>query len=451
MPGTENQGTGVGSFNESYGFVTVTPMSDRPSQVSYIGTCAAPAHAGHFDAGLGGHMPRSTPDWSALASSNERLADVGTRGGTPDAAPRPVRRKDRWRPRRRVAAGTAAVLAIAGATSVSAAAAQASATPAGGSAWKIVKQVHSGGQFTAVATLGTSAGWAFQGGTKPTAWKRNGSNWSRVAFPGKNGQMIVAAGATSASNAWAFGQNGQAVHWNGHSWSTQRTFRGLISSAVVAGPSNVWVFGLSGVPGALGTWHYNGHGWAKVASGAGLAGGSAAGTNDWAFGGTNVARWNGHTWVKTSVKKLLPAHQQLNGPAVTSLFVQSKSSIWAVGDGNRQDEGGPVVVLHYNGHGWAKVGSANTGGYQTFPSVAPDGHNGLWIPLGTSAGGTIASFMHYSSGHLTVTGLPVASDKIDLQAVAGIPGTAGAIAVGFTHSASNLGSAVVGVILQQGG
>jgi hypothetical protein len=136
---------------------------------------------------------------------------------------------------------------------------------------------------------------------------------------------------------------------------------------------------------------------------------------------------------------------------VTSLFVQSKTSIWAVGDGNRQDEGGPVVVLHYNGHGWSKVGSASTGGYQTFPSLAPDGHNGLWIPLSTPAGGTIASFMHYSGGHLTVTGLPVASDKIDLQAVAGIPGTAGAIAVGFTHSASNLGSAVVGVILQQGG
>jgi hypothetical protein len=345
------------------------------------------------------------------------------------------------------------VLAIAGATAGSAAAAQASVTPASGSAWKIVKQVHAGpfGQFTAVATLGRSAGWAFQGEARPAAWKRNGSSWSKVAFPGQNGQDIVAAGATSASNAWAFGQNGQAVHWNGRSWSTQHTFGGLVSSAVVAGPSNVWVFGLTGVPGALGTWHYNGHGWAKVGSGAGLAGGSAAGTNDWAFGGTNVARWNGRTWVKTSVKRLLPAHQQLNGPAVTSLFVQSKSSIWAVGDGNREDEGGPVVVLHYNGHRWAKVGSAGTGGYQTFPSLAPDGHNGLWIPLGTPAGGTIASFMHYSSGHLTVTSLPVASDKIDLQAVAGIPGTAGAIAVGFTHSASNLGSAVVGVILQQGG
>ena len=101
------------------------------------------------------------------------------------------------------------------------------------------------------------------------------------------------------------------------------------------------------------------------------------------------------------MKKLLPAKQQLNGPSVTSMFAQSKTSVWAVGDGNRQDEGGPVVVLHYNGHSWSKVGSANTGGYQNFASVAPDGHNGLWIPLSTSAGGTIASFMHYSGGHLS--------------------------------------------------
>jgi len=336
-------------------------------------------------------MPSSTPDWSALASKNERLADDVTRGGTPDAAQRETRHGDTqimsavpWtavvaagatvaggaavaggaprrsrlrRPSRRAAVGTAAVLAIAGATSVSAVAAQASVGPAAGSSWTIVKQVHAGGfgQFTAVATLGRSAGWAFLGEATPTAWKRSGSSWTKVAFPGKNGQEIVAAGATSASDAWAFGQGGQAAHWNGHSWSTQHTFRGTISSAVVAGPSNVWVFGMTGIPGALGTWHYNGHGWAKVASGRGLTGGSAAGASDWAFGGTNVARWNGHTWVKTSVKKLLPAKQELNGPSVTSMFAQSKSSVWAVGDGNLQDEGGPVVVLHYNGHSWAAL------------------------------------------------------------------------------------------------
>lgn len=476
MAGAEGQETHVGSHHESYGFVTAMTMSDGPAQGSYKETCAATAHAGHA-ACLGGDMPSSTPDWSALASKNERLADDFARGETPDAAQREAGHGDTqimnavpWaataavrataprrsllrRPSRRTTVGTAAVLAIAGATSLSAVAAQASVRPAASSSWKIVKQVHAGGfgQFTAVATLGRSAGWAFLGAATPTAWKRSGSSWTKVAFPGKNGQEIVAAGATSASDAWAFGQDGQAAHWNGHSWSTQHTFRGTISSAVVAGPSNIWVFGMTGIPGALGTWHYNGHGWAKVASGRGLAGGSAAGTSDWAFGGTNVARWNGHTWVKTSVKKLLPAKQELNGPSVTSMFAQSKSSVWAVGDGNLQDEGGPVVVLHYNGHSWAKVASSKTGGYQAFASVAPDGHNGLWIPLSTPAGGTIASFMHYAGGHLSVTQLPVASDKIDLQAVAGIPGTAGAIAVGFTHSASSLGSAVVGVILQQGG
>ena len=260
-------------------------------------------------------MPSSTPDWSALASQNERLADKVARGGTPEAAqygtgqgatgqretgrgdtqimsavpwvtastaayaarprtgaaPRPslLRRTVSRRPGRRAVAGTAAVLAIAGATSAAGAAAQASVTHASiapAPAWKIVKQVHAGalGQFTAVATLGRSGGWAFDGQNKPTAWKRSGSSWTKVAFPGKNGQPIVAAGATSGSNAWAFGMNGQAAHWNGHSWSTQHTFRGLISSAVVAGPSNVWVFGMTGIPGALGTWHYNGHRWAKV-------------------------------------------------------------------------------------------------------------------------------------------------------------------------------------------
>ena len=62
---------------------------------------------------------------------------------------------------------------------------------------------------------------------------------------------------------------------------------------------------------------------------------------DIAHGLARVARWNGHTWVKTSVKNLLPAKQQLNGPSVTSMFAQSKSSVWAVGDGNLHARRGP--------------------------------------------------------------------------------------------------------------
>ena len=169
MAGTGDRGTGVRTPDESYEVVTVTAMSDRPAQGSYMQTCAPTAH-GHFAAGLGGHMPSSTPDWSALASQNERLADRVARGGKPEAASRStgqretghgdtqiltavpwltasaatcaagprtgaaprrslLRRTVSRRPGRRAVAGTAAVLAIAGATSVSAAAAQASVRP----------------------------------------------------------------------------------------------------------------------------------------------------------------------------------------------------------------------------------------------------------------------------------------------------------------------------------
>jgi hypothetical protein len=164
-----------------------------------------------------------------------------------------------------------------------------------------------------------------------------------------------------------------------------------------------------------------------------------------------VAHWNGHTWTRTSVKRLLPARRQLNNPAVTSMFAQSASSVWAVGDGNLQDEGGPLVVLHYNGHRWSKVAGANIGGYQIYPSVTPDGRGGLWIPVSPSAGGSMSRFVHYSGGHLSIEPLPVPANKIEVLAVSAIPHTSQALAVGFTHSAKTLGAGTVGVILQSRG
>lgn len=42
---------------------------------------------------------------------------------------------------------------------------------------------------------------------------------------------------------------------------------------------------------------------------------------------------------------------------MTAIYAQSPTSVWAIGDGVREDEGGPIVVLHFNGRG------------------------GLWIPI----------------------------------------------------------------------
>lgn len=51
--------------------------------------------------------------------------------------------------------------------------------------------------------------------------------WKQVAFPGQSNETVVAAAATSASNVWAFTDNGprsRALRWNGQRWSVQRTF-----------------------------------------------------------------------------------------------------------------------------------------------------------------------------------------------------------------------------------
>jgi hypothetical protein len=437
-----------GAQQESYGFVTTGTMSQAGPQGSYKKTCATTAHTSNFAACAGGHMPSSTPDWSALASTNERLADDTAAAAQVGAVPSPGLRTMARRPRRAVAVATA-IVTIAGIGALTAATAQASTTSA--PAWTIVKRVPGSGfpVFTAVAATGAHSAWAFNGETKPTAWRHSGSAWSKVPFPGKNSNVLDAS-ATSPTNVWAF-TNSQALRWNGSRWITERTFPvggGGIASGEALSARNVWVFGFADLAGPIGTWHFNGRTWTKVASGHGLVGGSGS----WAFGGSTVAHWNGHTWTRTSVARLLPKKMKngLNGPAVNSMYAQSATNVWAVGDGNLQDEGGPLVILHYNGHTWSKVASSSTVGYP-YPSLAPDGHGGLWIPVSPSAGGTNASFLHYSGGKLTKATLPVAASKIIIQAVAAIPGTSGGtLAVGYTHSSTNPGNDIVGVILQLG-
>jgi hypothetical protein len=350
------------------------------------------------------------------------------------------------------AASITTALAVTGAASAGALAASSS-----GPSWQFVKHVHSGsnGDFTAVVAVGKNGGWAFNGNgfAKPTAWKRSGGSWTQVSFPGHSNEEVVAAGASSATNVWAFTDaagGGRALRWNGSSWSAKRSFGKQIGGAVVISATDVWVFGEPVSPGsALGSWHYNGHTWAKVTSGHGLEGGSALSASSiWAFAGTSVAHWNGSTWTRTSVAALLPAKQLLNDPAVVGIDAQSRNSVYAVGSGNLEDEGGPTVILHYNGHSWAKVAQGSFGiGTSPLQQVASDGHGGLWLPM-PAAGPERSFLVHYSAGKLTAAALPTGPTKINVESIAHIPGTAQLLAGGFTHGSDNLGANVVAVLLQ---
>jgi hypothetical protein len=329
----------------------------------------------------------------------------------------------------------------------------------GGAAWRITDQVHSGatGDFTAVAALGSNGGWAFNGISTPTAWERSGSSWKQVPFPtrGVTGPVIAAA-ALSPSDAWAFTQGtvtqSRVYHWNGSVWSMVHSFQRQIGGAVVLSADDVWVFGEPFIPGAyLGAWHYNGHTWTAVKTGGELEGGSGVSADDiWAFDGPDVAHWNGHTWSRTSLASLLPARQALNDPELTGIYAQSSDSVYAIGNGNQQDEGGPTVVLHWNGHTWTKVAEGNYGlGTSPLQQIVSDGGGGFWLPM-PGADSQRSYLMHFTNDTLTPAALPVASSEISIDAVALIPGTTSLLGGGYTHAANNPGNNVVSVLLQYG-
>ena len=363
---------------------------------------------------------------------------------------------------RRMAAATASVLAIAGLAVTSAASSSALAGPRTAQpmipVWRIVKQVHSGSDsgFSLAIAAGKNGGWAFDRGSGtsgPTAWRRSGSAWTQVPFPGKSDEFVVAAKAISPSDVWVFTASliqSRVLRWDGRTWTVKRTFTREIAGAAVISPDDIWVFGQPFFPGpGLGAWHYDGRTWTRVASGHNLEGGSALSANNvWAFDGTDVAHWNGSTWSRTSVASLLPAKQLLNDPMLTGILALSSHNVYAIANGFLQDEGGPMVILHWDGHQWSKVAGGNYGfGSQPLQQLSSDGHGGLWLPM-PGSGGQKSYLLHYSAGHLTAAALPGGPNRITVDTVALIPGTFGVLAGGTTHAYANPGANVTAVLLQ---
>jgi hypothetical protein len=337
--------------------------------------------------------------------------------------------------------------------------AAASGTAAAGPSWHEVKSVATGvtGGFSAVVASGTASGWAFDGigaPKGPTAWKWNGASWTKVAFPGKANEEVTAAAAASPSDVWAADDNifqtgSRLIRWNGHGWSAVKSFPGGISGLSVVTANDVWVFGelaSPGIPG-IGVWHWNGKKWAHVSTS--FQGGSALNWNNvWAYNGTSVEHWNGAKWVGTSVKGLLPPalKSHLNDPTVTGILALSASNVFAVGNGNQEDEGGPTVVLHYNGHTWSKLAEGQFG-LGAGQQLSTDGSGGLWLPM-PGVDGESSFVVHYSAGKLTKAALPIAAGNVYVGSVARVPGTTEQLAGGFSHAKGNDGGNIVGVILE---
>jgi hypothetical protein len=275
--------------------------------------------------------------------------------------------------------------------------------------------------FDAVVATGPTTGWAFRSDST-VAYERTGAaSWKQVAFPGGTG-TVEAAAATSPSNVWTaydFSGGSQIDHWNGRNWSVVKTFPGYVNGLSVLGAADVWVYG--GVDtNDDGIWHYHGGTWTEVSST--LQGGSAlSDQNVWASTGATIEHFNGKNWSAANVANLLPAN---SASRVAGIVALSPEDVYATGNG---PHGAPLMVLHYNGNGWAKVAS---GSFQGGEQLASDGHGGLWV-LAVNGNEEV---LHYTGGNLTVVNIPSAtSQPVEPSSIALIPGTSGLLVGGYQY------------------
>lgn len=267
--------------------------------------------------------------------------------------------------------------------------------------------------FSAGTAVSATSAWAFEfaqaANAKPVAYQLSGHTWKQKPFPGTRGAPVVSASASSSTNVWAFEANpvtggGSALHFNGHSWRSVKTFRKVLTSGLALSSTDVWVFGQAFAP-ELGNMHYNGHRW-KDTGGPALQGASALSAKSiWGYGINKVAHWNGSKWTATSLAKLLPKGGGACSPGVLDgIFASSATSVYAIALGGCPDGQGPFVLLHYNGKRWRVLAPANNLTIDpTF--VISDGSGGVWIPSASGAP-SFALMEHYAHGTLRNAKLP---------------------------------------------
>lgn len=229
----------------------------------------------------------------------------------------------------------------------------------------------------------------------------NGTAWKSQPTPVPHGTDLYGVTAVSASAAWAAGSyydyaaghyKSIILHWGGHSWSRQVTPNPAGADEHLYGVKavsarNAWAVGTSYAPpnvtsGRTLILHWNGHSWSRqkspnVSSGTNslVAVTATSPWNAWAVGQYDtsashplILRWNGHTWSRQRSPNP-PGPDTLEAVAATS-----RSTAWAVG----QDGGGETLVLRWNGHSWSRQVSPNARVPDALNGVAATSASNMW-------------------------------------------------------------------------
>ncbi len=162
-----------------------------------------------------------------------------------------------------------------------------------------------------------------------------------------------------SGTAWAIGQNGVILYWDGSVWSTSASLGNDLSDVFCISSNDCWAIGdRSGGSGTIA--HWNGSSWSTSgftnnSPNEDLYGIHCVASNDcWAVGNKGggsgtIVRWNGSSWSTSGFTNNSP-NEDLNG-----VHCIASNDCWAVGDRG----GGTGSIAHWNGTSWSTAGITN--------------------------------------------------------------------------------------------
>jgi hypothetical protein len=207
----------------------------------------------------------------------------------------------------------------------------------------------------AIDALSETDAWA--AGEAGTIMHWDGQSWQPVPTPTL--ADLRAIDMLSPTEGWAAG-SGVALRWDGVAWSEVPNPTGsVMTSLSMVSPNDGWGVGSSTVS----IMHWDGAAWTRFSSSSGRLYGvsMASETDGWAVGGrfyepANAAepvavRWNGQAWRGVDVPVASWDWEYLTG-----VDVVAADDVWVVGGGYFWQTGSSfATILHWDGQSWTRL------------------------------------------------------------------------------------------------
>lgn len=270
----------------------------------------------------------------------------------------------------------------------------------------------------------------------------NGRSWrGSIALPAAINypRFLIAIGASSGSNLWAFTTTRKAGVWNGRHWVIKSLPPWVLrpsrvgepfGQTAVFGRGNVWVFCIGAITQPALAGHYVHGVWRKVQLPGEPVEVSAVSKDDiWMLGITKKSlatrkpvftamQWNGADWRTLT----LPRATIPSGYGASYHIVGvGRSDVWLSRVIESSSRIASVSLLHWNGR-WHKIGAPSF--IDSIGPISQDGRGGLWMQVQHNSAKAQWFLYHYRGGHWTRDPIPAqAGAQATLATITWIPGT----------------------------